>query len=200
LLLPDASCRQQHAADFIHLPLGAKRFTTSGFISQSQSASKLAPGLAPDAQCIIRAMKNNMNIQAQCQNCGTKYGGFFTEVQSIPPRGIEILNLILNKELQTACSKCAKPYIEEAKNIISKKKDEFVDEIRQAMRFIPAVSIHAPPNWVFETVGLMTGTAVKLQNIESHFKSAGEKIKRAFILRDNLLAFSEFQEVFRFLV
>jgi hypothetical protein len=33
-LLPDASRRQQQAADFIHYLFGAKRLTTSGFTCQ----------------------------------------------------------------------------------------------------------------------------------------------------------------------
>jgi hypothetical protein len=35
-LLPDASRRQQQAADFIHWPFGAKRLTTSGFSRQAR--------------------------------------------------------------------------------------------------------------------------------------------------------------------
>jgi len=44
-LLPDASCRQQLAADFIHCLFGAKRLTTSELSRQSRQQASLPPVL-----------------------------------------------------------------------------------------------------------------------------------------------------------
>jgi len=55
-LLPDASRRQQRAADFIRMLLGAKRLTTSGFTCQNpfMTPSGSCPDFAGDPQRVRR--------------------------------------------------------------------------------------------------------------------------------------------------
>jgi uncharacterized protein YbjQ (UPF0145 family) len=101
-----------------------------------------------------------MSEQNQCPNCATKLRGMIKIYSMIDKRSLKIINLILNTNETQLCSKCVVPFIEKAKDRVSAEKSLREQELRKGLSKLPVATIHIPPKWDFEILGIVTGQSV----------------------------------------
>jgi len=99
--------------------------------------------------------------QNQCPSCSTKLsGGLLRYSSMIAHKKLALLNLILHTNEVSRCSKCVEPFVNKAREKIEKEKENLEGVFQKGLRMLPVATIHLPPRWDFEVLGLVSGQSV----------------------------------------
>jgi hypothetical protein len=90
-----------------------------------------------------------------CPSCNTKFGRFFEVNRIIDSESLELINSILGTDKSHLCSACAQPLIQDVRGLIKSVSTLAEQEVTEGMSRMPVATIHVPPKWLFDVLGIV---------------------------------------------
>lgn len=113
-----------------------------------------------------------MDTLTHCPNCNTKLGGIMKSYSMYNTRTTELINTVLERNDKAHCTKCSAELIQKVKSFAESNRENYTKSLNEILNDIPVVSIHNPPKWEFEVIGIVTGQSTTGTGIVSEFLSS----------------------------
>lgn len=112
-----------------------------------------------------------MSEKPTCPSCGTKLATLFDTRNVYTEDHVKSMADLLGVQKKPLCSKCLPPLLGEARDLMDAERPELKAKISQAIDTIPVATIHAPPQWEFDVVGVVTGQSTMGTGVVTEFVS-----------------------------